>query len=130
MEYAGIIIHWCNNGQLVKVVAHTGHKRTTRIVHHPCTRRQTQSSCCLQSISLQHTRGCDGKVVLVILIYYCSKGMFSDCKAHMKHCSKTTHRHRFIPVNEIASTIWKKCHSANQRHMISAAAIQRPNSSK
>ena len=52
------------------------------------------------------TRECDDTDVLVILIFcYCSNGIFSDCKSYMNHCSKTIHRQRFIPVNEIASII-------------------------
>ena len=40
------------NGQLAKVVEHTG------VRERPApTRRPTQESCCIQSISLQHTRG-------------------------------------------------------------------------
>ena len=35
------------------------------------------------------------------------KGMFANCKVYMNagHCSKTTNRHRFIPINEITSKI-------------------------
>ncbi len=35
------------------------------------------------------------------------KGVFANCKVYMNagHCSKTTNRQRFIPVNEITSTI-------------------------
>ena len=37
------------------------------------------------------------------------KGMFANCKVYMNagHCSKTTNRQRFIPINEITSKIWQ-----------------------
>ena len=52
---------------------------------------------------------CDDTDVLVLLIYYCGKGVFANCKVYMNagHCSKTTNRQRFIPVNDITSKIWQ-----------------------
>ena len=62
---------------------------------------------CIGQLLMMWSAVCSGDtdVLVIIISYYRSKGMFSDCKAYMNHCSKTTHRQRFIPVNEIASII-------------------------
>lgn len=50
---------------------------------------------------------CDDTDVLVLLIYYCGEGMFESTKVYMNagHCTKTTNRQRFIPVNNITDKI-------------------------
>ena len=82
------------NGLLVKVVEHT------RILLHTIDLATTLSMIIFR---------CDDTDVLVLLIYYCGKGVtvFANCKAYMNagHCSKTTYRQRFIPVNDITSNI-------------------------
>ena len=80
------------NGLLVKVVEHT------RILLHTIDLATTHSMIIVR---------CDDTDVLVLLIYYCGKGMFANCKVYMNagHCSKTTNCQRFIPVNDITSKI-------------------------
>ena len=80
------------NGLLVKVVEHT------RMLLHTIDLATTHSMIIVR---------CDDTDVLVLLIYYCGKGVFANCKVYMNagHCSKTTNRQRFIPVNNITSTI-------------------------
>ena len=80
------------NGLLVKVVEHT------RILLHTIDLATTHSMIIVR---------CDDTDVLVLLIYHSDKGVFANCKVYMNagHCSKTTNRQRFIPVNEITSEI-------------------------
>ena len=61
-------------------------------------------------LATTHSRvivSCDDTDVLVLLIYYCGKGMLANCKVYTnaRRCSETTNRQRFIPVNEITSKI-------------------------
>ena len=99
-----------NNGELVKVIQHTGvgeqrelvgthEEADTRILH-------------IVDLATTHSRNlvrCDDTDIRVFLIYYNGKYMFGNCKVYTNagHCSKTNYRQRFIPVNEIASTIWQ-----------------------
>ena len=76
------------------------------------THEEADTRILLHAIDLATTHSrvvvrCDDNDVLVLLIYYCAKGMFANCKVYMNagHCSKTTNRQRFIPVNEITSKI-------------------------
>ena len=80
------------NGLLVKVVEHT------IILLHTIDLATTHSMIIVR---------CDDTGVLVLLIYYCGKGVFANCKVYMNagHGSKTTNRQRFIPVNEVTSKI-------------------------
>ena len=97
------------NGQLVKVVEHTGVRERPELFS---THEEADTRILLHAIDLATTHSrvvvrCDDTDVLVLLIYYCAKGMFANCKVYMNagHCSKTTNRQRFIPVNEITSKI-------------------------
>ena len=97
------------NGQLVKVVEHTGVRERPELFS---THEEADTSILLHTIDLATTHSriivrCDDTDVLVLLIYYCGKGMFANCKVYMQagHGSKTTNRQRFIPVNEITSNI-------------------------
>ena len=69
---------------MVKIVEHT---RTTIIVQHPRGGRHKKPAAYNRSRynTLEDTDA------LVILIYYCGKGMFANCNVYMKadHCSKT-----------------------------------------
>ena len=96
-------------GQLVKVVEHRG------VIERPelfGIHEETDTIILLHTIDLATTHSriivrCDDTDVLVLLIYYCGKGIFANCNVYMNagHCSKTTNRQRFIPVNEITSEI-------------------------
>ena len=97
------------NGQLAKVVEHTGVRERPELFS---THEEADTRILLHTIDLATTHSriivrCDDTDVSVLLIYYCGKGMFANCKVYMNtgHCSKTTNRQRFIPVNEITSTI-------------------------
>ena len=97
------------NGQLVKVVEHTGVRERPELFS---THEEANTRILLHTIDLATTHSriivrCDDTDVLVLLIYNCGKGMFANCKVSMNagHCSKTTNRQRFIPVNEITSKI-------------------------
>ena len=97
------------NGQLSKVVEHTGVRERPELFS---THEEADTRILLHTIDLATTHSriivrCDDTDVSVLLIYYCGKGMFANCKVYMNagHCSKTTNRQRFIPVNEITSTI-------------------------
>ena len=97
------------NGQLSKVVEHTGVRERPELF---TTHEEADTRILLHTIDLAMTHSriivrCDDTDVSVLLIYYCGKGMFANCKVYMNagHCSKTTNRQRFIPVNEITSTI-------------------------
>ena len=107
--------HWLmlaggfTNGQLVKVVEHTGVRERPELFS---THEEADTRILLHAIGLATTHSrvvvrCDDTDVLVLLIYYCAKGMFANCKVYINagHCSKTTNRQRFIPVNEITSKI-------------------------
>ena len=97
------------NGQLVNVIEHTGVRERPELF---TTHEESDTRILLHTIDLAtaHSRiivRCDDTDVLVLLIYYCGKGMFANCKVFMHdgHCSKTTNRQRFIPVNETTSKI-------------------------
>ena len=97
------------NGQLVKVVEHTGVRERPELFS---THEEADTRILLHAIDLATTHSrvvvrCYDTDVLVLLIYYCAKGMFANCKVYMNagHCRKTTNRQRFIPVNEITSKI-------------------------
>ena len=96
-------------GQLVKVVEHTGVRERPELFS---THDEADTRILLHTIDLATTHSrmivrCDDTDVLVLLIYYCGKVMFANCKVYMNagHCSKTTNRQRFIPIYEIASKI-------------------------
>ena len=97
------------NGQLVKVVEHTGVRERPELFS---THEEADTIILLHTIDLATThsriivRCCDTDV-LVLLIYICGKGMLANYKVYMNagHYSKTTNRQRFIPVNEITSKI-------------------------
>ena len=97
------------DGQLVKVIQHTDVQENPELFS---THEEADTRILLHAINLaqSHSRiivRCDDTDVLVLLIYYCGKGVFGDCKVYMKagHCSKATNRQRFIPVNTITDQI-------------------------
>jgi len=98
-----------NDGLLVKVVDHRGIRELPELFS---THEEADTRLLLHAIHLAraHSRvivRCDDTDVLVLLIYYCGKGMFGDTKVYMNagHCTKTTNRQRFIPVNRITDDI-------------------------
>ena len=97
------------NGQLVKVDEHRGVRERPEWFS---THEETDTIILLHTIDLATTHSmitvrCYDTDVLVLLIYYCGKGIFANCNVYMNagHCSKTTNRQMFIPVNEITSKI-------------------------
>ena len=92
------------NGQLVKVVEHTGVRERPELFS---THEEADTRILLHTIDLDTTHSrivvrCDDTYVSVLLIYYCGKGMFANCKVYMNagHCSKTTNRQR-LPASHV-----------------------------
>ena len=80
------------NGQLVKVVEHTGVRERPELFS---THEEADTRILLHTIDIATTHSriivrFDDTDVLVLLIYYCGKGVFANCKVYMNagHCSK------------------------------------------
>ena len=82
------------NGLLVKVVEHT------RILLHTIDLATTHSMIIVR---------CDDTDVLVLLIYYCGKGVFANCKVYMNagHCSNKSPEVHSCQRNNIKN--WARC---------------------
>ena len=73
------------NGQLLKVVEHTGVRERPELFS---THGEADTRILLHTIDLATTHSriifrCDDTDVSVLLIYYCGKGMFANCKVYM-----------------------------------------------
>ena len=95
------------NGQLVKVVEHTGVRERPELF-------STHEEADTIDLATTHSRiivRCDDTDVLVLLIYYCGKGIFANCKVYMNagHCSKTTNRQRFMDCQQNNIENWARC---------------------
>jgi len=97
-----------DDGQVVKVLDCTG-------VHLKPELFSTQEEADMlhaTHLARAHSRvvvRCDDTDVLVLLIYYCAKGMLENCKVYMNagHCGKSTNCQRYIPVNTITDKLGK-----------------------
>ena len=100
------------DGQIVKVVMHTGVQELPELFS---TQEEADTRLLLHAIHLakSHKRiilRCDNTDVLVLLIYFCSRGMFNSCEVYMHagDCNNTINQQRFIPVSSITSSIGKE----------------------
>ena len=96
------------NGQLVKVVQHTGVRVRPELLFSPHEEADTRILLHAIDLATTHSRiivGCNDTDVLVLLIILMWQWYVRQLQEYMNagHCSETTNRQRFIPVNEITS---------------------------
>ncbi len=96
------------DGQIVKSVTNTG----VRIMQHLSSSQEEADTRLLlhaMDMSATHSRvvvHCDDTDVLVILLYYYSRGLLpAEVYMHAGHSGKAVTRERYIPVHEIAKSL-------------------------
>lgn len=93
------------DGEIVKVLGEDG---VSEVDDLSCTHEEADTRLVLHAVNLssQHSRifvKCDDTDVLVILLYYWSRGMLStEVFMHCGHSGQDTTRERYIPIHEIA----------------------------
>jgi hypothetical protein len=96
------------NGELVRVVNEDG---VSDVDDLKCTHEEADTRLLLHAVNLSshHSRTimrCDDTDVLVLLLYYWSRGMLStEVFMHCGHSGQDTTRERYIPVHEIANKL-------------------------